>query len=91
MAEKTSKEVRISARVNQRLKEKFVERAKALELTETEAIKLLVEKFILGGIEIDPEDSDRVERLEKEMQLLKSKLEQMEKSREGEYSALAIR
>jgi antitoxin component of RelBE/YafQ-DinJ toxin-antitoxin module len=89
VSEKIIRDIRISARVSKSLKDRFVEKAEEIGLNETKAVTLLAEKFIKGEISLDNIESDRVERLEEEIKLMKIRLESIEESRKGELIASA--
>lgn len=90
MENKETKDIRISARVSQSVKDEFVDKASKMGLSESKAVFLLVDKFIKGEILLDSSgDLKRFERLEEEMRSLKARLEQVEELRKGELAASA--
>lgn len=88
MESKETKDIRISARVPQAIKDKFVQKASEMGLSESKAVSLLADKFIKGEILLDLDGGlSRFDKLEEEMRSLKARLEQVEELRKGELAA----
>jgi antitoxin component of RelBE/YafQ-DinJ toxin-antitoxin module len=90
MENNENRDIRISARVPKTVKDKFVQKASEMGLSESKAVFLLADKFIKGEILPDSfGEMSRFERLEEEMRSLKARLEQVEELRKGELAASA--